>query len=278
MALTATELNIIEQAEKLAPGIVRRPITSHIAAFAPFLIGLSLFVWMCISINLSPAAFMGGLDKLGDFFGNMFPPSSGNALNRILYSLLQTFGMAFAGTSLAILAAIPLGLIGAKNIVSFPPLHFTIRRVFDFFRGVPALVWALFLVAAFGMGPFPGVIALALAETPVLAKLYAEALENVDSKQAEGLRASGGSQVQVLRYAVLPQVLPIIVSQGLFYLETNFRNAAVLGVVGAGGIGFELEERIRIFAFDQVAFIILLYMIAVAALDTISGWLRTRLI
>ena len=183
----------------------------------------------------------------------------------------------FAGTFLGVVIAIPLGIIGAKNIVSFWPLHFLIRRVFDFFRGIPALVWALILVSAFGLGPFAGVIALALADIPVLSKLYAEAIENVDRKPIEGLRAAGCGRFDVIRYGTMPQVTPIILSQALYYLESNFRNAAILGVVGAGGIGFELEERIRIFAFDEVSFIILLFMVAVACLDTVSGNLRQRL-
>jgi len=132
-------------------------------------------------------------------------------------------------------------------------------------------------VSAFGLGPFAGVVALAIADTPVLAKLNAEAFENIDEKSRQSVRASGGSRLDAIRYAVIPQVAPVITSQSLFYLESNFRNAAVLGIVGAGGIGFELEERIRIFAFDQVAFIILLYMLCVAILDSISARIRARL-
>lgn len=272
------DMDVFEEAEQLAPGVARPSLFSQLINWAPFVLGLTAFVWMCVNINLSPATLLKGVGKLGSFFHNMFPPSTGGALPSILEALLETFGMAFAGTFLAVVAAIPLGLIGAKNIVSFGPLHFFIRRIFDFFRGIPALVWALILVSALGLGPFPGVIALALADTPVLSKLYAEALENIDPKQGEALRAAGGGRFAAIRYAVLPQVIPVMVSQALYYLESNFRNAAVLGIVGAGGIGFELEERIRIFAFDQVAFIILLYMAAVAGLDTISGRLRGKLV
>ena len=121
-------------------------------------------------------------------------------------------------------------------------------------------------------------IALVLADIPMMSKLFAEAFENVDPKPAEGMRAAGVGPVRTIRFALLPQVLPVLASQSLYFLESNFRNAAVLGIVGAGGIGFELEERIRIFAFDQVVFIIILYMICVAVLDTISGRLRARLV
>jgi ABC-type methionine transport system permease subunit len=150
---------------------------------------------------------------------------------------------------------LPLGVIGAKTVVSQPVLHFVFRRSLDWFRGVPSLVWALILVSAFGLGPFGGVIALALADIPSLAKLFSEAIENADEKPLDGVRAAGVSPLMALRYGLAPQVVPVMASQVLFFLESNFRNAAVLGIVGAGGIGFELEERIRIFAFDQVVFI-----------------------
>lgn len=240
-------------------------------------IGLILFIWMCGNVGLAPETFMAGFGRLGGFFANMFPPSTGGNLERVLVSMTQTFAMAFAGTFIAAVIAVPLGMLGAKNIVSFPPFHFIIRRIFDVFRGIPALIWALILVSAFGLGPFAGVMALAVADTPVLAKLNAEAMENINERTRQGVRATGASSFDGLRFAVIPQVAPVIASHSLYYLESNFRNAAVLGIVGAGGIGFELEERIRIFAFDEVAFIILLFMVCVALLDVISARIRARL-
>lgn len=268
---------LIERAERLVPGVVQQSLWHRSRAWVYAGLGVSALIWMCIDMDITPETFLSGFGNLNRFLGGMFPPNDGGDLPRILDALLQTFGMAFAGTFLAVLAAIPLGLIGAKNIVSFGPTHFLIRRTLDFFRGIPALIWALILVSAFGLGPLAGVIALALADTPVLSKLYAEALENIDKKQGEALRAAGAGRLRVIRYGVLPQVTPVMMSQALYYLESNFRNAAILGVVGAGGIGFELEERIRLFAFDQVAYIILLYMVAVAILDTISSRLRAQL-
>ncbi|MEL6688406.1 MAG: phosphonate ABC transporter, permease protein PhnE [Pseudomonadota bacterium] len=259
-------------AEILSPSLWRRVKPWLFAITA-----LILFLWMCTNVGLVPETFLAGMGRLGGFFSNMFPPSTGGNLERVLVSMAQTFAMAFAGTFIAALVALPLGMLGAKNIVSFPPLHFLIRRVFDMFRGIPALIWALILVSAFGLGPFAGVVALAVADTPVLAKLNAEAMENINEKTRQGVRAAGGSSTHSLRFAVIPQVAPIIASHSLYYLESNFRNAAVLGIVGAGGIGFELEERIRIFAFDEVAFIILLYMMCVAILDSISARIRARL-
>ncbi|MGZ3273744.1 MAG: phosphonate ABC transporter, permease protein PhnE [Caulobacteraceae bacterium] len=232
---------------------------------------------MAADVGFSPAHLIGGAGRLGRLLAAMVPPSSGGQFLHILHALGETLAMAFVGTVLAAVIALPLGILGAKTVVRQPVLHFAFRRVLDLFRGVPALVWALILVSAFGLGPFGGVCALALADIPNLSKLFAEAIENADFKPVDGVRSTGAASLSVLRFGLLPQVAPVIASQCLYYLESNFRHAAVLGIVGAGGIGFELEERIRVFAFDIAAFIITLYMIAVAVLDTISRELRSRL-
>jgi phosphonate transport system permease protein len=262
------------------PTAPKVPVRSWWARLRPPLLtvlGVAVLMKMAADVGLSPANLVNGMGRLGRLVGAMVPPSSGGQFLHILHALGETLGMAFVGTVLAALAALPLGVIGAKTVVPQPVLHFAFRRCLDLFRGVPSLVWALILVSAFGLGPFAGVCALALAEIPHLAKLFAEAIENADAKPVEGVRSTGVNPLGVVRFGLLPQVAPVIASQCLYYLEANFRHAAVLGIVGAGGIGFELEERIRVFAFDSVAFIIILYMLAVAALDTVSRALRKRL-
>ena len=241
------------------------------------LLGIAVLAKMAVDVGFTPAVLLKGAGKLTLIVGSMVPPNSGGQFLHILQALGETLAMAFVGTVLAAVIALPFGIIGAKTVVAQPALHFAFRRVLDLFRGVPSLVWALILVSAFGLGPFAGVCALALADLPHLAKLFAEAIENVDAKPVEGVRSTGVGPLGVIRFGLLPQVAPVMASQCLFYLESNFRHAAVLGIVGAGGIGFELEERIRVFAFDVAAFIILLYMVAVAALDTGSRELRKRL-
>jgi phosphonate transport system permease protein len=265
------------RAAAIAPVALRAAWPVRILRTVLVFLALAALVRMSVDLDLAPGALLKGADKLGRFLGAMVPPTDGGQLPRILRSLAETFAMAFAGTVLATLTALPLGVVGAKTIVRNPVAHFSFRRFLDLFRGVPALVWALILVAAFGLGPFGGVIALALADIPNLAKLFSEALENCDPRPGEGVRASGAPPLAVMRYGLAPQVAPVMASQSLYFLEGNFRNAAVLGIVGAGGIGFELEERIRVFAFDQAAFIILLYMAGVAALDLASRELRRRL-
>jgi phosphonate transport system permease protein len=264
-------------ARAIAPALVAPPLSARLKRWAGGALALGGFVWLCASIGLTPATLFAGLDKLGVFLGAMIPPSAGGDPLRVIESLGLTFAMAFAGTAMAAAFALPLGVLGAKTILSAPLAHFALRRLFDVFRGVPALVWALILVSAFGLGPFAGVLALALADLPQLAKQYAEAIENADPRPQEAVRAAGGGRLSALRFGLAPQVAPVIASQSLFCLESNFRNAAVLGIVGAGGIGFELEERIRIFAFDQVAFIVILYVLCVMALDMVSARLRAAL-
>lgn len=266
-----------QRALAAAPRAMRPAWSSRAVQIGAALLVLAALGGMAADLELKATAFVAGLGKLGELARTMIPPSDGGDLTRIVRALAETFAMAFAGTVIAALVALPLGIVGAKSVVRQPVLHFGFRRCLDIFRGVPALVWALIFVAAFGLGPFGGVLALALADIPSLAKLYAEAIENCDERPMEGLRASGARNVAVLRLGLLPQVAPVMASQTLFFLEGNFRNAAVLGIVGAGGIGFELDERIRTYAFDQVAFIVILYILCVAVLDTGSQRVRARL-
>jgi phosphonate transport system permease protein len=193
-------------------------------------------------------------------------------------SMLETVAMAYLGTTLAVVVAVPLGFLGARNVISRRIFHFVTRRLFDGLRGLDQLIWALVFVRAMGLGPIAGIMAIAVAETGVLAKLFAEAVENIDRRQVEGITSVGAGFVGVLRFAVLPQVLPVMISQTLYSIESNSREATILGLVGAGGIGLRLSERIQINAWDQVAYIIVLILISVAVIDTTSRYLRLRLI
>jgi phosphonate transport system permease protein len=193
-------------------------------------------------------------------------------------SMLETVAMAYLGTMLAVVFAVPLGFLGARNVIPQRAFRFVTRRLFDGLRGLDQLIWALVFVRAMGLGPIAGIMAIAVAETGVLAKLFAEAVENIDRKQVEGITSVGAGFIARLRFAVLPQVLPVMISQTLYSIESNSREATILGLVGAGGIGLRLSERIQINAWDQVAYVIVLILISVAAIDTTSRYLRLRLI
>ncbi|MBC7801874.1 MAG: phosphonate ABC transporter, permease protein PhnE, partial [Gemmatimonadaceae bacterium] len=219
-----------------------------------------------------------GLSGLGVILRQMVPPSPGELWHEIVRGLAESVAMAFLGTFAAALLAVPLGFLGARNVLTNAVAHFSLRRVFDGFRGMDQLIWALAFVRAVGLGPLAGVLALFAAELPVLAKLYAEAIENADAKQREGIEAAGGSRLLGIRFGLLPQVLPVMLAQALYQFESNVRSASILGVVGAGGIGLQIAERIKVRYWDQVAFIILMILVTVALIDWLSARLRRRLI
>lgn len=245
------------------------------AAAALFLAWLGLSLW---HFDVTPQRLWNGLSGLLVILRLMVPPSPGELWMDILKGLAESLSMAFLGTFIAALLAVPLGFLGARNIVTNTLARFSVRRVFDGFRGVDQLIWALAFVRAVGLGPLAGVLAIATADIAVLAKLYAEAIENAEKRQAEGIAAAGGSPALVIRFGLLPQVLPIMIGHALYFLESNTRSATILGVVGAGGIGLQIAERIRVRHWDEVAFIIILLIIMVAAIDWLSSRLRRKLI
>ncbi|SEP71318.1 phosphonate transport system permease protein [Devosia sp. YR412] len=197
----------------------------------------------------------------------------------ILIKLLQTLVMAFVGTLLATLIAFPLAFIAARNITQNRPSNWFMKRFFDFLRSVDMLIWALFFTRGFGPGPIPGIAAIFFTDTGALGKVYAEALENVDDKQREGMQSVGASPLSVNRYGVVPQVLPVFVSQSLYFWESNTRSATVIGAVGAGGIGLKLLESMGTNSdWDKVAYMVLLILLVVFIFDNISNAIRSRLI
>jgi len=219
-----------------------------------------------------------GFAKLGDVLGFMLPPAHNGWLWEFTYGILETLGMAFLGTLLAFLAAIPLGFLGARNVIPQFLFHFGLRRIFDGLRGIDQLIWALIFVGVVGLGPFAGILAIAVSDTGTLAKLFAEAIENANRRPVDGVKAAGAGQLQEMRFGILPQVLPVMLSQALYYFESNTRSATILGVVGAGGIGLQLSDRIRANNWDEACFIIVMILITVSIIDTLSKEVRLRLI
>lgn len=224
--------------------------------------------------------------------GERIDPMQSNlslAWNDILYNpswqhldvwtkLLQTIVMAFIGTLFAMIVAFPLSFIAARNILRNRPVNQIAKRFFDFLRSVDMLIWALFFTRAFGPGPLAGISAIFFTDTGTLGKLYAEALENIDDKQREGVRSVGAPPATVQRFGVLPQVMPIFASQALYFWESNTRSATIIGAVGAGGIGLKLWEAMRTNSdWENVAYMVLLILLVVFLFDGISNALRSRL-
>ncbi len=239
-------------------------------------LALTLFsVWW---LGISIAEIGPGLATLTKLAALMFPPSTGGHLHLFLKAMGETLAIAFLGTIVAALVAAPLGLLAAKNVAPSLLLRFLIRRMLDTIRGVDTLIWALVFVGAVGLGPFAGILAMAVSDTGAFGKLFSEALEAAEPRQRETIVVSGGSRWMAVRFGLLPQILPVIASQVLYYFESNTRSATIIGIVGAGGIGLQLSEQIRTYDFDQVAFIVLMILATVAAIDWLSGKLRFAII
>lgn len=219
-----------------------------------------------------------GLTRFGQVIGFMLPPAHNGWLMEFVEGILETLAMAFLGTVLAFVASIPLGFLGAKNVIPNWFFHFGFRRWFDGLRGVDQLIWALVFVNVVGLGPFAGILAIFASDTGTLSKLFAEAIENVDRKPIDGIRASGGGQLEIMRFAILPQVLPVMLSNTLYFFESNTRSATILGVVGAGGIGLHLSDRIRVNNWDEASFIIIMILVTVFIIDYLSKIVRQKFI
>jgi phosphonate transport system permease protein len=248
------------------------------AAIAAGLLALFLFgLW---DLGFSVSMLLRGSDQLWVILGVMLPPNPETWDRVLLYlgSLAETLGIAFLGTLLGALMAFPVGFLAAKNVVANFILHVATRRVFDCIRGVDMLIWALIWINVVGLGPFAGVLAIACADFGAFGKLFSEAIEAADRKPVEGILSSGGSWLETIRFGVLPQVLPVITSQVLYFFESNTRSATIIGIVGAGGIGLHLSEMIRTVEWQQVSFIILLMLITVSIIDQISTRLRMAII
>ncbi len=190
----------------------------------------------------------------------------------------DTLLMAYVGTLLGATGGFLLGLLSAGNIVHGRALRWAVKRSLEFCRTVPDIVFALVFVIAFGLGPLPGMLALALHTLGALGKQFSEVVENIDMKPVEGALAAGAAWPQMARFAVVPQVLPGFLSYALLRFEINVRGAAVLGFVGAGGIGQDLIEAIRKFYYNDVAALLVLIILTVVAIDTLTGQVRHRLL
>ena len=197
----------------------------------------------------------------------------------VAWALFETILMAFLGTFGAAFVALPLAFLAAQNFAPSRMLRFAVRRVFDFVRGVDALIFTIILSRAFGPGPLTGALAILLTDTGSFGKLFSEALENVDAKPIEGIRSTGAGALQRYRFGVIPQVMPVLLSQMLYFLESNTRSATIIGAITGGGIGLMLTQAIQTTQdWEKVAYYILLIVVLVIAMDGLSGWLQRRLI
>jgi phosphonate transport system permease protein len=260
------------------PQIFDRPVSARLATPAMILLAFGIFAFGLVDLDFSPARLLAGMHQLGWITLMMMPPDPGSSLPLYLKALGETLSIALLGTTLAAIAALPVSLLAARNIVRSGLLRFPVRRLLDSIRGVDTLIWALVWINVVGLGPFAGVLAIAVSDFGAFGKLFSEAIEGADRKQVEGIQAAGGSALHEIRFGLMPQVLPVIAGQVLYFIESNTRSATIIGIVGAGGIGLQLAEQIRVLEWQKVSFLILMILVAVAAIDWISSKLRFAII
>ncbi len=260
------------------PDVFDRPASARLAMPAMIVAAFGVLVFGLVDLDFSPARLLSGMHQLGWITLMMLPPDPGSSLPIYLKALGETLSIALLGTTIAAVFALPVSLLAARNIIPSNLLRFPVRRFLDSIRGVDTLIWALVWINVVGLGPFAGVLAIALSDFGAFGKLFSEAIEAADKKQVEGIRASGGNALHEIRFGLMPQVLPVIAGQVLYFIESNTRSATIIGIVGAGGIGLQLAEQIRVLEWQKVSFLILMILVAVAAIDFISGKLRFAII
>ena len=285
--------------------------------FAAMALGLVILVWSFHGVKFRPGEFLDGIPQIVVMLGRMLPPDFTKITDRKNYFLpenltlpelllpwsggddqarmrqrwwdntfpqtvvgatLETVQMALAGTFLALLAAFPLGFLAARNTAPHALVYYFVRTALNFVRTIPDLVLGLLFVAAVGLGAFAGTMALAIHTATVLGKLLSESVENIDEGVVEAIRATGAGYLQVLSFAVLPQIAPDLISFTLYRLETNIRAASVLGLIGAGGIGYLMNTSFRIFQYQEAAAIVLVLIALVMVVDHLSSRLRSLVV
>jgi phosphonate transport system permease protein len=237
---------------------------------------IAFLAWCADGVDLRPKELAGALPAIAEYFARMWPPRW--EYSAVLWKpALETLYIALWGNVIALVIGLPLGVLAAANVTRSAPLRNAAKAVLNLQRSISELLWAVFFVAAVGLGPFPGALALGVNYGGILGRLYAEALENIDNGPVEALAATGASRLQIIAYAMLPQALPQFVTYNLYWFEVGVRSATVLGMVGAGGIGFELVTTIRLFEWRETGVVLLLIFAMVTVIDLGSTYIRGRI-
>jgi phosphonate transport system permease protein len=239
------------------------------------LILILTFVIIDLEINFIEL-FSDSTKYFGDIFSRMLPPDFSNFKN-LIYAMIETIEIAFLGTFIAILLSIPVGLFSARNLAPNYFIFLLARTITIFFRAIPEFIIAMILVIAIGFGAVPGVLALGIHTMGFLAKFYAEDIEHINKGPVEALKSSGASKRQIISFAVIPQIIPSFVANNLYILDRNIRMATMLGIVGAGGIGYELQSSFRMFEYQKVSAIIIIIFITIFVIDHLSSFIRSKI-
>jgi len=233
-----------------------------------------IIAWSADGTNTSIINFLNGFPEIGNYSREMFPPDL-TIIPSLINSISETIQIAVMGTLLGTLIAFPLSFMAARNVMKIKVVYQLTRFFFDICRGVSEVVWALLFVAMVGLGPFPGVLALTVHLAGALGRYFSEAIETVDIEIVRAIKATGASNIHVISNAFFPEIRPLIFNYILYYFEHSVRAATVLGLVGAGGIGFQLLTSIRLFRLNQTSTILIVMILLVVIIDRTSAWIRS---
>jgi phosphonate transport system permease protein len=246
--------------------------------FAATLVALLAIYALCLRyVDFDLARLWNGLPRLAHWAAKAWPPETSD-LDVLIGRGIETVAMAVVGTTIGMLIAVPSCILAARNITPLPFLYGPMRWFLNVLRGIDSFIFALLFVAAVGLGPFAGVLGVGLHSAGSVAKLWSETIEAVEPGPLEAVALTGANRLKVIRYALLPDVLPGLASIALYILEFNVRSSTVLGVVGAGGIGQELKNSVDLLDFARLFTIILIILVMVTAIDQLSARLRRSLL
>jgi phosphonate transport system permease protein len=246
-------------------------------AFALLVGAAAVLIASLQGIGFSASGFFSGLPHMGRMLGEMFPPSL-ERTGPVGKALLETFQMALVGTVAGVALSLPLAVLATRHLSPHVLVYQAARALIALFRTVPDLVWALFFVVAVGLGPFAGTLAVTVDIIGFCGRFFAEAMEEADRGPQEALHALGAGRSAVIAAAVIPAAMPSLVNTSLFSLEKATRSSVVLGLVGAGGIGIELQVSMDLFRYAEASAIIIAIFVLVVGVEQCSAWLRRRLI
>ncbi|MBN1312780.1 MAG: phosphonate ABC transporter, permease protein PhnE [Anaerolineae bacterium] len=268
-----------------------------VSSIVAVLMLVAVYIWGFRGTKADPAELVEGIPNIINFIVRLFPPEFALSKNpvalpafvqswfgaeaalpvpEIIFAIIETIQMAIIGTTFSVFLSMPFGLLAARNTSPHPAVYQSTRMILNMIRAVPEIIFALIFVAAVGLGPFGGVLALAVGSIGFLGKLYAESIEAIDPQQVLALRATGANPLHVFRYSVVPQALPLIASYTLYLFEHNVRSATILGLVGAGGVGFVITKYLALFQYRRLMGALILVILTVTLVDRLSDQLRRR--
>jgi phosphonate transport system permease protein len=240
------------------------------------LVALAVLWWTAVGAQINAQNLINGVPYMVDFLSRMMPPN-GAFIERLWKPAIESLQVAIWGTILGVILALPVCVFAARNLSPHPAVYHFTRQILNLMRGINEIILALIFVAAIGLGPFAGVLALAIHGAGMLGKFFAEAIEDIDDGPLEAFHSAGVGRFKTILFGVLPQVMPAWLGTIFYRLETNVRQSTVLGMVGAGGIGFELVSSMKLFQYQDTAMCILVILAMVLITDLISSRVRAHI-